>query len=196
MSKKINYGTNVEALTKALAETNQRIKYLELQNKQLKERIQKLESSSKRQRQVKKSQQGQLTAAKSKAKAIKMTVSRMSRKRKKTIKKNKIRVEKAKKIKIESAKMSKEQVFEMYRDHNQRRFWERVFLVHPEINLERLEEMKAVVRKMSSSLLRDMIRTAGLRSTWYDSDASWNSAELNGWDEENLYALVMSYNIS
>jgi myosin heavy subunit len=76
---KTNFSTPLEALQNALQESNQRIKYLELQNKELKEKIQKLQSSAKKRRQVIKSQQGQLKAAKIKIQKLKSQIKKVKR---------------------------------------------------------------------------------------------------------------------
>lgn len=76
---KTNFKTPLEALQNTLQESNQRIKYLELQNKELKEKIQKLQSSAKRRRQVIKSQQGQLKAAKIKIQKLKVQIKKVKR---------------------------------------------------------------------------------------------------------------------
>ena len=95
-------------------------------------------------------------------------------------------------IKALTPKLTKDQLFEMYRSSNFNRFWERIQMVI-EISPEKLAEMKQHMATWDSQKLRDMIRFLGLRSTWYDSDAEWNSSEVTRWDEKNLYQTIMVY---
>ena len=78
-NKKLTFNTTVQALQEALQETNQRIKYLELQNRELKDKIRKIQSSAKKQRQAVKSQQGQLKAAKVKIQKLKTQIRKIKK---------------------------------------------------------------------------------------------------------------------
>lgn len=105
------------------------------------------------------------------------------------------------KSKVQSVKMSKEQVFEMYRGINYSHFWDRVLSTiewrsehWTEEEAQRaLAEAQNRMSNWSSQKIREIIRLAELRSTWYDSDAQWNSSELTRYTAFSLHKLIMSY---
>lgn len=180
----------------ALKESNERVKQLEKEVEKLKRELSKYKTQSAQQRQRIKSLQGQLSAEKAKVtslqKGIRVQKIRVKRAvaRQRSAEKQTAAIKQA--IKNITPKLTKDQLFEMYRSSNLTRFWDRVQQV-TEISPEKLAEMKAKMASWSSQQLRDIIRVGGWRSTWYDSDANWNSSELSGWDERNLYAFIMSY---
>lgn len=105
------------------------------------------------------------------------------------------------KSKVQSVKMSKEQIFEMYRGINYSHFWERVLSTiewksehWTEEQAQRaLAEAQERMSNWSSQRIREIVRLAELRSTWYDSDAQWNSSELTRYTAFSLHKLIMSY---
>ena len=181
----------------ALKASNERVKQLEQEVAKLKKELSKYKTQSAQQRQRAKSLQGQLSAARAKVVSLQKGLK---------IQKRRVKQAEAKQVEAEretqkvkdlireiKPKMTRDQLFEFYRSSNLERFWERVEQVHPNIDPQKLLEMKARMAQWSSQRLRDVVRMAGWRSTWYDSDAAWNSSELTGWDERNLYAFIMSY---
>ena len=184
------------AIVDALKESNERVKQLEKEVERLKRELSKYKTQSAQQRQRIKSLQGQLSAEKVKVTSlqkglrIQKSKARQARARQRKAEEETIALKTA--IKNITPKLTKDQLFEMYRSSNFTRFWERVQQV-TQIDPQKLAEMQAKMASWSSQQLRDIIRVGGWRSTWYDSDADWNSAELSGWDERNLYAFIMSY---
>ena len=179
-----------------LSEAYARIEELERRNRELEKRLSKFSTQSAKTRQQVKSLQGQLRAERAKVQSLTTTI----RAQKVKIRKIRAREREAQQavksikqaIRDIAPKLSRDQLFELYKDSNQRRFWDRVTQVH-QFDPEKLAEMKARMSTWSSQKLRDIIRIGGWRSTWYDSDADWNSSEMSGWDERNLYAFIMSY---
>ena len=179
-----------------LSEAYARIEELERRNRELEKRLSKFSTQSAKTRQQVKSLQGQLRAERAKVQSLTTTI----RAQKVKIRKIRAREKEAQQavksikqaIKDIAPKLSRDQLFELYKDSNQRRFWDRVTQVH-QFDPEKLAEMKARMSTWPSQKLRDIIRIGGWRSTWYDSDADWNSSEMSGWDERNLYAFIMSY---
>lgn len=183
-------------LLQLLQEANARIKELESKNRKLEQQMSKLKTQAKRERQVSSSLRGQIKAEQGKIASLKSAI-KIARSEAKTAIK---RAEKAEAevrtvkniLKEIQPKLSKEQLFEMYRSSNLTRFWERMTSIH-QYDQEKLLEMQQKMSTFDSQKLRDIIRVMGLRSTWYDSDAEWNSSEAAGWDERNLYAFIMSF---
>lgn len=106
------------------------------------------------------------------------------------------------KVTIKPAKASKEQVFEMYRQTNYAHFWSRVLEMvewkddrwtEPGEAERKLAEAQAEMDSWDSQRIREFVRRANLRSTWYDSDAQWNSEELRKLRAKSLYDLIMTY---
>lgn len=186
--------SNVVADT--LRESNERVKRLEKEVEKLKRELSKYKTQSAKQRQRIKSLQGQLGAERAKVTSLQKGLkiqkikTRKARAKQAAAEKETAAIKQA--IKDITPKLTKDQLFEMYRSSNLTRFWDRIQQV-TEISAEKLAEMQQRMASWSSQRLRDIIRVGGWRSTWYDSDANWNSSELNGWDERNLYAFIMSY---
>ena len=180
----------------AIKESNDRVKQLEKEVEKLKRELSKYKTKNAQQRQRIKSLQGQLTAQKMQVASLQKGLKVQRIKTKQAVAKQKKAEQQTAAIKAAlksiTPKLTKDQLFELYRNSNFTRFWERVQQV-TEISPEKLAEMQAKMASWSSQQLRDIIRVGGWRSTWYDSDANWNSAELSGWDERNLYAFIMSY---
>ena len=180
----------------AIRKSNERVKQLEKEVEKLKRELAKYKTQNVQQRQRIKSLQGQLNAEKIKVTSlqkglrIQKTKTKQARAQQREAEQETVAIKQA--IKNITPKLTKDQLFEMYRSSNLTRFWERVQQV-TEISPEKLAEMQAKMASWSCQQLRDIIRVGGWRSTWYDSDANWNSAELSGWDERNLYAFIMSY---
>ena len=178
-----------------LSQAYERIAELEKRNRELERELSKFSTKSAKARQKISSLKGQLKAEKAKVQTLTKTI----KVQKVAIKKFATQTQKAQNevkaiktaIKDISPKLSKEVLFEIYKSSNQTRFWERVTQVH-QIDSEKLQEMKERMATWDSQKLRDVIRMAGWRSTWYDSDAEWNASELARWDERNIYALIMS----
>lgn len=183
-------------LLKLLEESLNRIKVLEEQNKKLAREVSKYKTQAKRERQRSSSLRGQLKAEQAKVETLRSSIKTIRIKTRAAQRKAEAAEAEVRTIKnilkeIQPT-LTREQVFEMYRTSNLDRFWARLLQVH-EFDPEKLEEMRAKMATWDSQKLRDIIRVAGWRSTWYDSDAEWNASEVAGWDERNLYAFIMSY---
>lgn len=194
---KILKGKTNQELIQLLEEAYARIEQLEKKNQQSIKAITKYkQSSARQQRERTASLEGQLKAEKIKVEALKKTLKKQKTKTREARKKQVVAEKEVKAvrsvIKQIKPKLTKEQVFEMYRNSNQERFWDRMTQVH-QFDPQKLAEMQARMSKWDSQKLRDIVRVAGWRSTWYDSDAEWNASEVAGWDERNLYAFIMSY---
>lgn len=193
---KVLKGKSNQELEQLLEEAYARIAELEKRNQQNLRTITKYKSSAKQQRQRASSLAGQLKAERAKVVALQRGIKIQKAKVKTATKRQKAAEAEVKVvkniIKQIQPKLTKEQVFEMYRNSNQTRFWERMTQVH-QFDPQKLQEMQAKMATWDSQKLRDIVRVAGWRSTWYDSDAEWNSSEVTGWDERNLYAFIMSY---
>lgn len=193
---KILKGKTNQELIQLLEEAYARIEQLEKKNQQSIKAITKYKQSARQQRERTASLEGQLKAEKIKIEALKKTLKRQKAKTREARKKQVVAEKEVKAvrsvIKQIKPKLTKEQVFEMYRNSNQERFWDRITQVH-QFDPQKLAEMKARMSTWGSQKLRDIVRVAGWRSTWYDSDAEWNASEVAGWDERNLYAFIMSY---
>ena len=183
-------------LLQLLNESYDRIRQLEEQNRKLQAQVQKYKTQARRERQRSSSLRGQLRAEQAKVESIKTSI-KVARGKTKAAEKRaeaaEAQVRTVKNILKEiKPTLTKEQVFEMYRSSNLDRFWDRLTQVH-QFDPAKLQEMRAKMASWTSQKLRDIIRIAGWRSTWYDSDAEWNASELAGWDERNTYAFIMSY---
>ena len=193
---KILKGKTNQELIQLLEEAYARIEQLEKKNQQSIKAITKYKQSARQQRERTASIEGQLKAEKIKVEALKKTLKKQKIKTREARKKQVVAEKEVKAvrsvIKQIKPKLTKEQVFEMYRNSNQERFWDRITQVH-QFDPQKLEEMQARMSTWNSQKLRDIVRVAGWRSTWYDSDAQWNASEVAGWDEKNLYAFIMSY---
>lgn len=193
--KSLKGKTNQE-LQQLLEEAYARIEQLELQVKKQSKSLQKYKTSAAKARQQARSLEGSLKAEQAKVAALRKTLKTQKVKVKKAEKRQKAAEAEVATVKnlIKQIKptMSREQVFELYKVSNQNRFWERMTSVH-QFDPEKLAEMQQKMATWDSQKLRDIIRIAGWRSTWYDSDAEWNASELAGWDERNTYAFIMSY---
>lgn len=193
---KILKGKTNQELTQLLEEAYARIKQLEKKNQQSTKAITKYKQSARQQRERTASIEGQLKAEKIRVEALKKTLKKQRIKTREARRKQVVAEKEVKAvrsvIKQIKPKLTKEQVFEMYRNSNQERFWDRITQVH-QFDPQKLAEMKARMSTWNSQKLRDIVRVAGWRSTWYDSDAEWNASEVAGWDERNLYAFIMSY---
>lgn len=193
---KLLQGRTNQELEKLLEEAYARIEQLERKNQQSARDITKYKQSARQQRQRIASLQGQLKAEKIKVETLQRTIRLQKQKVKMARRKQKIAEAEVKAvrtiIKQIQPKLTREQVFEMYRGSNQERFWDRMTQVH-KFDPEKLQEMRNKMASWDSQKLRDIVRVAGWRSTWYDSDAEWNASEVAGWDEKNLYAFIMSY---
>ena len=179
-----------------LSQAYEKIAELERKNRELEKQMKKFSTQSAKARQRASSLKGQLRAEQEKVQLLTKTI----KFQKTAIKKANLRAEKAEAevksikfaIKDLTPKLTKDQLFELYKSSNSTRFWERVLQVH-NIDPQKLAEMQEKMSSWTSQKLRDIIRIAGWRSTWYDSDAEWNSSEIIPWDERNLYAFIMSY---
>ena len=193
---KLLKGKSNQELEQLLEEAYERIATLEKRNKESVRAITKYKQSAKQQRQRAASLAGQLKAEKAKVVALQRSIKVQKTKARVARKKQAVAEAQVKAvkniIKQIQPKLTKEQVFEMYRNSNQERFWDRMTQVH-QFDPKKLQEMKAKMATWDSQKLRDIVRVAGWRSTWYDSDAEWNASEVTGWDERNLYAFIMSY---
>lgn len=183
-------------LLQLLNDAYARIKELEAQNMKLAKQVTKFKTQAKRERQRSSSLRGQLRAEQAKVESIKASI-KVARGKQRAAEKRaeaaEAQVRTVKNILKEiKPTLTKEQVFEMYRGSNFNRFWDRMTQVH-QFDPQKLQEMKNKMATWDSQKLRDIIRVAGWRSTWYDSDAEWNSSEVAGWDERNTYAFIMSY---
>ena len=183
-------------LIQLLQESLSRVSQLEARNKQLQRELNKFKTVAAKERQRAASLRGQLTAEQERVQTLQKSL-RIARKSNKVAKQKVQAIEAENKaikeiIKQIKPTLSKEQVFEMYRNSNLNRFWARVTEVQA-IDEEKLVEMRNKMASWTSQKLRDAVRVAGWRSTWYDSDAEWNSSELSGWDERNIYAFIMSF---
>lgn len=183
-------------LLQLLNESYSKIRQLEEQNKKLQAQVQKYKTQAKRERQRSSSLRGQLRAEQAKVESIKASIKAARGKTRAAEKRAEAAEAQVRTVKniLKEIKptLTKEQVFEMYRSSNLDRFWDRLTQVH-QFDPQKLQEMRAKMAEWDSQKLRDIIRIAGWRSTWYDSDAEWNASEVAGWDERNLYAFIMSY---
>ena len=194
VNKIIKGGANKELLQTELIEARARLSQLQRENDLLKQRVKSLSSTTAKQRQVIKSQMGQVKAAQQTVQELQTALKKITKATKqltKTIKQPKLKTYIGKK-----PTLTKEQVFEIYRQIDYTRFWMRVESVIDFDSVEdreKLAEMKLHMAEMSSEVIRDVIRIAGLQSTWYDSDDAWNANELVKYDVDNLYNIIMSY---
>lgn len=183
-------------LLQLLEEALAKVARLEAQNKQLQREVSKFRTQARRERQRSSSLRGQLKSEQAKVEQLKATIKTVRVKAKAATKRAEAAeadVRTVKNILKEiQPKLTKEQVFEMYRNSNLTRFWDRLTQVH-QFDPQKLQEMQQRMASWDSQKLRDIVRVAGWRSTWYDSDAEWNASEVAGWDERNLYAFIMSY---
>ena len=183
-------------LLQLLTDAYAKIAELEARNRKLEREMSKFKTQAKRERQISSSLRGQLQAEQSKVQLLKSTIKTARSQAKAAIKRAEAAEAEVRTVrnilKEVKPKLSREQLFEMYRDSNLARFWQRMMQLH-DYDPDKLAEMQEKMSKWSSQKLRDMIRVMGLRSTWYDSDAQWNASEASGWDERNLYAFIMSY---
>lgn len=183
-------------LLQLLEESLARVSELEAQNKRLQKEVNKFKTQARRERQRSSSLRGQLKAEQARVEQLRATIRTVRIKARAATKRAEaaeadVRVVKNI-LKEIQPKLTKEQVFEMYRNSNLTRFWDRLTQVH-QFDPEKLQEMQQKMASWTSQKLRDIVRVAGWRSTWYDSDAEWNASEVAGWDERNLYAFIMSY---
>ena len=183
-------------LLQLLDEAYSRIRSLEAQNKKLMSEVTKYKTQTRRERQRSSSLRGQLRAEQAKVESIKASI-KVARGKQRAAEKRAEAAEAQVRtlkntLKEIKPKLTKEQVFEMYRSSNFNRFWDRMTQVH-QFDPQKLQEMKNKMATWDSQQLRDIIRVAGWRSTWDDSESEWNSSELAGWDEKNTYAFIMSY---
>lgn len=51
--------------------------------------------------------------------------------------------------------------------------------------------MEMKVASLSSQRIREIVKITKLHSTYYDSDASWNAAELADWTIDELHKMFM-----
>lgn len=182
---------NADTIRKDLLQARAELARLRKENENLKQQVKSLSTASAKQRQRIKSQIGQLKAAEVKVASLKKALIR-------TAKVAKTIAERTTKPKIAFGKavLSKEQVFEIYRGVNYNHFWERVESVIEPITQEDfalLNEAKLHMSLMSSEKIRMLIKLAGLRSTWYDSDPSWDAGELENYSIRDIHAIIMSY---
>lgn len=182
---------NADTIRKDLLQARAELARLRKENENLKQQVKSLSTASAKQRQRIKSQIGQLKAAEVKVASLKKALIR-------TAKVAKTIAERTRKPKIAFGKaaLSKEQVFEIYRGVNYNHFWERVESVIEPITQEDfalLNEAKLHMSSMSSEKIRMLIKLAGLRSTWYDSDPSWDAGELENYSVRDIHAIIMSY---
>ena len=192
VNKIIKGGANKELLQTELIEARARLSQLQRENDLLKQRVKNLSATTAKQRQIIKSKAGQVKSAQ-------QTVQELQTALKKIVKATKQITKNIKQPKILFGKkptLTKEQVFEIYRQIDYTRFWMRIESVidfDSVENREKLAEMKLHMAEMSSDNIRNLIRITELRSTWYDSDAQWNANELVKYDVDNLYNIIMSY---
>lgn len=183
-------------LVQMLQEAYRKIAELQRRNVVLEREASKYKTQAAQQRQRAKSLSGRLKAQQAKVETIRSVMKSQKNKIKAAVKKAKKAEAELKELKLSFGRikptLTKEQLFELYKSSDQNRFWERMTSVH-QFDAQRLAEMQAKMSTWSSQKLRDIIRVAGWRSTWYDSDAEWNASEVAGWDERNLYAFIMSY---
>lgn len=167
MSKKTNtkaiFKTNVQALQEALKETNQRVKYLELQNKELKEKIQKLQSSAKRRRQIAKSQAGQLRAAKVKIQKLKTQIKKVKRAARP-------RTGAAQAIKSVTHR-TRAQYLEQVKPQFIERFVKRIKDAYPDWKAEWDPMLRRVLSKMPYQEIDSMMMMLGLDRMYYESQS-------------------------
>lgn len=188
----IKGGANKELLQTELIEARARLSQLQRENDLLKQRVKSLSATTAKQRQIIKSKAGQVKSAQQTVQELQTALKKIkkaTRQITKTIKSPKILFGK-------KPTLTKEQVFEIYRQIDYTRFWMRIESVIDFDSVEdreKLAEMKLHMAEMSSDNIRNLIRITELRSTWYDSDAQWNANELVKYDVDNLYNIIMSY---
>lgn len=183
-------------LLESLQRATERVKQLEQENLELRRQLSKFKTTSAKSRQRERSLRGQLNAAKQEVAQLKKGLTYQKQQNKRLRQAEKAATAEVKRvkeiIKQITPKLSREQIFEIYKTSNQKRFWQRAIQVI-EFTPEKLAEMQQKMNQWSSQKLRDFVRVAGLRSTWYDSDGEWNASEIAVWDERNLYAMIMSF---
>ena len=188
----IKGGANKELLQTELIEARARLSQLQRENDLLKQRVKNLSATTAKQRQIIKSKAGQVKSAQ-------QTVQELQTALKKIVKATKQITKATPKLKTYFGKkptLTKEQVFEIYRQIDYTRFWMRIESVidfDSVADREKLAEMKLHMAEMSSDNIRNLIRITGLQSTWYDSDDAWNASELVKYDVDNLYNIIISY---
>ena len=160
---KTNFKTPLEALQSALQESNQRIKYLELQNKELKQKIQNLQSSAKRRRQVVKSQQGQLKAAKVKIQKLKVQIKKVKRAARP-------RTGQAEAIKSVTHR-TRAQYLEQVKPQFIERFVKRIKDAYPDWKSEWDPMLRRVLSKMPYQEIDSMMMMLGLDRMYYESQS-------------------------
>ena len=183
---------NADTIRQDLLQARAELARLRKENENLKQQVKSLSTASAKQRQRIKSQIGQLKAAEVKVASLKKALIRTAKVAKTIAERERTKP----KIAFGKAALSKEQVFEIYRGVNYNHFWERVESVIEPITQEDailLHQAKLHMSSMSSEKIRMLIKLAGLRSTWYDSDPSWDAGELENYTVRDIHAIIMSY---
>lgn len=162
-NKAISTKTNLQALEQALKESNNRVKYLEIQNKELKEKIQKLQSSAKRRRHVVKSQAGQLKAAKIKIQKLKVQIKKVKRAARP-------RTGASQAIKSVTHR-TRAQYLEQVKPQFIERFIKRIKDAYPDWKAEWDPMLRRVLSKMPYSEIDSMMMMLGLDRMYYESQS-------------------------
>ncbi len=177
-----NFSTPLEALQKTLQETKERVKFLELQNKELKDKIQRLQASAKKRRQVYKSQQGQLKAAQLKIQKLKTKIKK---------------IKKAARPKTNASQAIKSvthrtraQYLESVKPQFIDRFIRRINDAYPDWKSEWNLSLKRILMSMSYDEIDNLVIMLGLDRMYYES----NSYSINrGADGKSLHEYFMQF---
>lgn len=156
----LRYGTDIEAIRKALQASNQRLKQLEAENQKLKRQLQKLGTINKQQRQRLKSQTGALRAER-----IKVQKLRMSLKKARKI----TRVGRQSSIKSVTHR-SRSQYLEQAKPGFIKRFIERLHESYADFKREWDEVVRVALMSLSYDEIDGIVRMLNLDSMYYESN--------------------------
>ena len=158
---KLDYGSNVEAIKKALQGTNIRIKELEAENKRLKQQLQKLSTLNKKQRQRMKSQAGALRSAQTKVKRL-----RVALKKAKSISRRGMGKAAIKSI----TGRTRAQYLEQVKPQFIQRFIQRLHESYPDFKTEWDEVVRVALMSLAYDELDGIMRMLNMDSMYYESN--------------------------
>lgn len=167
---------------KELQEVFELQKRLEAKLKRL-EKLISINKASKQERQTYRSLKGQIQSLTQKQRSLKTSLAQIKTT---AIRKAKeVKTVGVKKVPVVKPKLTREQVFAMYRKNNTDRFVARILEFFPGLQ-QSLPLILFHLDGASDYEIYEMIKKYSLRSTWFDSEGSWDQAELVGWNQNSL----------
>lgn len=179
------------------AELQEQIRLLQQQLSQLRSEQGRRQQEKQKQKKEKQKQKQQQKQQKKKANAQQYKIKQYKAKlqTKTAAEKEKIN-QKRSSNSIESAKMTKHDYMLMYRKQDISQFISRcaeILDISNDLDMQMLSEIRDHMEAMDINKLTKLMQAAGLRTTYFESDASWNPQELNAWTIGTLYDFIMSY---